>query len=117
MELDYSALGERIRHMRKGKDMTQNCLAELVGVETSNISHIERAATKVSLPTLLAIANALGCSMDDLLCDSIECEREAFENQLVELTKDCSPLELRMLVDLTRSMKESMRKRKFDSAE
>ena len=116
MELDYSALGERIRYIRKSKDMTQNSLAELAGVETSNISHIERAATKASLATLVAIANALGCSMDDLLCDSIECEREAFENQLVELSKDCSPLELRMLVDLVRSMKESMRKRNYDSA-
>ena len=115
MELDYFALGERIRCIRKSKNMTQNRLAELVGVETSNISHIERAANKVGLATLVAIANALECSMDDLLCDSIECEREAFENQLVELSKDCSPLELRMLVDLARSMKESMRKRNYDS--
>ena len=117
MELDYSALGERIRCIRKNKDMTQNRLAELVGVETSNISHIERATTKVSLATLVGIANAFGCSVDDLLCDSVECEREAFENQLVDLSKDCSPLELRMLVDLVRTMKESMRKRNYDSAE
>jgi len=115
MELDYSALGERIRYIRKSKDMTQNSLAELAGVETSNISHIERAATKASLATLVAIANALGCSMDDLLCDSIECEREAFENQLVELSKDCSPKELRMMVDLVKCLKASMRNRDFDS--
>lgn len=115
MELDYSALGERIRCIRKNKNITQNHLAELVGVETSNISHIERASTKVSLATLVGIANALGCSMDDLLCDSIECERESFENQLVELSKDCSPKELRMMVDLVKCLKTSMRTRNFDS--
>ena len=115
MELDYQALGARIRELRKSWGMTQNRLAELVGIEPSNISHIERAVSKVGLATLVGIANNLGCSVDDLLCDSIQCEREAFENQLVELSKDCSPKELRLLTDLVRAMKDSMRKRSYDN--
>ena len=115
MELDYQALGERIMRIRKNRKMTQNHLAELVGIETSNISHIERAASKVGLATLVGIANALECSVDDLLCDSILQEREAFENQLVELSKDCTPKELRLLTDLVHAMKESMRKRSYDA--
>ncbi|MBP3509319.1 helix-turn-helix domain-containing protein [Oscillibacter sp.] len=114
MELDYVALGARIRHIRKSKGMTQNFLAEQVGIEPSNISHIERAVSKVGLSTLVKMANVFGCSVDDLLCDSISCEREAFENQLVELSKDCSPKELRMLTDMARALKESMRKREYD---
>ena len=114
MELDYQALGERIRRIRKSRGMTQNHLAELVGIDTSNISHIERAASKVSLATLVGIANALECSVDDLLCDSTLYEREAFENQLVELSKDCTPKELRLLTDLVYAMKESIRKRSYD---
>ena len=114
MDLDYQALGARIREFRKSRGMTQNRLAELVGIESSNISHIERAVSKVGLATLVGIANNLGCSVDDLLCDSIQCEREAFENQLVELSKDCNPTELRMLTDLARALKESMRRRSFE---
>lgn len=114
MELDYRALGERIRTIRKSRKLSQNQLAEKVGIEPSNISHIERAASKVGLSTLVGIANSLGVSVDDLLCDSIACEREAFENQIVELTKDCSPKELRMLTDLVRAMKVSMRNRRYD---
>ncbi|MBR2131848.1 MAG: helix-turn-helix transcriptional regulator [Oscillospiraceae bacterium] len=117
MELNYTALGERIRHIRKSKGLTQMSLAEQVGIEPSNISHIERAVSKVGLATLVGIANALECSVDDLLCDSILCEREAFENQLVELSKDCSPRELRMLIDLVRAMKASMRNRNYDTAD
>lgn len=113
MELDYEALGARIRQIRKSKGMTQSRLAELVGIEPSNISHIERAVSKVGLATLVGIANHLDCSVDDLLCDSIQCEREAFENQLVELSKDCTPKELRLLTDLASAMKESMRKRDY----
>ena len=68
MEIDYVSIGKRIRERRIVEKMTQAELAELSGVEPSNISHIERAATKVSLPTLLQIANALNVSLDELVC-------------------------------------------------
>ena len=112
MDLDYAALGKRIRTIRKKKQMTQEYLAEQVGIEPSNISHIERAASKVGLGTLVKIANALQCSVDD----SILCEREAFENQLLEISKDCTPKELRMLADLAQAMKDSMRRRGYDTS-
>ena len=101
--------------IRMSKGMTQNYLAEQVGIEPSNISHIERAASKVGLATLVGIANTLECSVDDLLCDSLTYEREAFESQLVEISRDCTPKELRMLTDMARAMKVSMRKREYDT--
>ena len=104
MELDYPALGQRLRHIRKSQNMTQETLAEKVGIEPSNISHIERAASKVGLNTLVKIANVLGVSVNDLLCDSILCER----------ARDCSPKELRLITDLVCAMKDSMRKREYD---
>lgn len=115
MELNYEALGARINQIRREKGITQSLLAERVGIEPSNISHIERAASKVGLGTLVKIANVLECSVDDLLCDSVLCEREAFENELIKIAKDCSPKELRMLTDLAAAMKESMRKREYDT--
>ena len=62
MEINYVSIGERIREIRMQKRWTQAFLAERAAVEPSNISHIERAATKVSLPTLIAIANAFANS-------------------------------------------------------
>ena len=59
MELDYQAIGVRIRRLRKERGLTQQTLAEISSQEPSNISHIERGATKLSLPTLVSIANAL----------------------------------------------------------
>lgn len=115
LDLDYVALGERIRSLRKEKGLTQAYLAERVEIETSNVSHIERATSKVGLATLVKIANVLGCSVDDLLCDSLQCEREVFENQLVRLSRDCSPKELRLITDIVVAMKESMRKREYDT--
>lgn len=114
MNIDYIAIGARIRQLRTEKGLTQAKLAELSEQEPSNVSHIERGATKLSLGTLVSIANVLGCSVDDLLCDSILCEREAFENEWIKILKDCSPKELRMITDLAQAMKESMRKRNYN---
>ena len=50
MELDYKAIGTRIRRLRKELGLTQQTLAEYANQEPSNISHIERGATKLSLP-------------------------------------------------------------------
>ena len=67
MSINYEIIGSRIRGIRKNKKMTQEKLAELSGVEPSNISHIERAATKLSLPTLVSIANALDVTLDEIV--------------------------------------------------
>lgn len=88
MELDYIALGERIRSRRKEKGFAQNYVAEQAGIEPSNISHIERAVSKVGLGTLVKIANILECTVNDLLCDSLTYERQAFEHQLLETSLD-----------------------------
>lgn len=69
--MDYIALGNRIREIRVSKKLTQIKVAEMAGIESSNLSHIERAATKVSLPTLINIANALEVSLDELVYGSL----------------------------------------------
>ena len=88
MELDYRTIGMRIRRTRKAKDLTQQTLAELSNQEPSNISHIERGATKLSLPTLVNIANALEVTVDDILCDSVKNARASFEREVSELLSD-----------------------------
>lgn len=71
MKIDYVSIGKRIKSFRNEKGWTQAVLAEKSGVEPSNISHIERAATKVSLPTLISIANALDVSLDEIVYNSL----------------------------------------------
>ena len=71
MELDYQAIGIRIRWLRKEQGLTQQRLAELSSQEPSNISHIERGATKLSLPSIVNIANSLNVTVDDLLVSTI----------------------------------------------
>jgi Helix-turn-helix. len=92
LEIDYKAIGIRIRRKRKDLGLTQQKLAELSDLEPSNISHIERGATKLGLPTIVSIANSLHCSVDELLCDSLDMPRHAYEKEASEILADCTKL-------------------------
>ncbi len=110
MVLDYSGIGVRIRRLRKAQGLTQQSLAELSEQEPSNISHIERGATKLSLPTLVNIANALGVTVDELLCDSLAASHSVFMREAEQLLADCSHTELQIITETIRSLKASLRK-------
>lgn len=58
-EINYQKLGLKIKELRINRGLTQDNLADIVGVNTSHISNIENNHTKVSLNVLLAITNAL----------------------------------------------------------
>lgn len=49
----------QLRSLRDSQDLTQGKLAELIGTKQSVISRLEKSPERVSLPTLIDIANAL----------------------------------------------------------
>ena len=89
MELDYKAIGKRIKIARIQVDLTQEKLAEYVNLSPSHMSNIETGTTKVSLTTIVNIANALSVSVDDLLCDNVIHAKPQFENDIKLLLDDC----------------------------
>lgn len=109
MELDYSAIGIRIRRIRKEKGLTQQKLAELSGQEPSNISHIERGATKLSLQTIVNIANALEVTVDELLCDSLAADSISFEKSASGILSDCTHRERIIITESMRVLKDLLR--------
>lgn len=108
MELNYRAIGRRVRKYREVIGYTQMYLAECSEVAPTSISHIERGATKVSLPTVIRIANALGVSVDDLLCDSLVKAKPALTKEISQALSDCSDEELRLMTRALLAWKNSM---------
>lgn len=53
-------LGQNIRKYRKAKNLTQEQLAELVGIGTANISYIENGKFSPSVETLEKLSEVLG---------------------------------------------------------
>ena len=107
--IDYVSLGKRIRDIRKKQGLTQALLAEKSGVEPSNISHIERAATKLSLPTLVSIANALEVSLDELVYDSLIKNAHVSVSSIEELLNDCTAAELKAIAEVIKTTKAVLR--------
>ena len=58
-ELKLDILGEMIRQARKERKLTQSELGNLIGVQKSQISRIERNTKNVTLETILRVFRAL----------------------------------------------------------
>jgi len=58
-DLRMEILGEMIKSVRKERKMTQEQLGELIGVQKSQISKLERSAKNVTIETILKVFNAL----------------------------------------------------------
>ena len=67
MDINYIAIGHRIKYLRKLRGLTQEALAEMAGISFAFVGHIERGTRKMSVETLFALARALDCSVDYLL--------------------------------------------------
>ena len=108
--MDYSDVGKRIRNKRKKLSISQEQLAELVDISTTHMSHIETGNTKLSLPTLVKIANALKVSTDELLCDNLMASKRIFAGEIAEIIEKCDETQIRIITDLIKSAKQSLDK-------
>jgi len=110
MELDYKAIGKRIKIARIKADLTQDKLSEKVGISPTHLSNIETGTTRVSLTAIVKLANALNITADDILCDSIIHAKVPFERDFAQLLEDCDEYEIRIIKETIESLKESLRK-------
>ncbi len=62
----FVKLGLQIKRIREDKNLTQQKLADKVGIHLSYIGNIEIGAKQPSLQTLFRIAEVLGVKVSDL---------------------------------------------------
>ena len=106
--VDYYAIGQRIRKIRKARNLSQEQLSEMVGISITHMSHIETGNTKLSLPVLVDLANALEVRTDDLLYDKVTAERSTATDTIVQLLEACTTQQLRVIEDLVKAAKASL---------
>ena len=110
MELDYKAIGKRIKIARIKADLTQERLAEMVEISPTHMSNIETGTTRVSLTAIVSLANALSVTVDDLLCDSVVKSKVQFEKDIAGILADCDEYEIRMVKDMAQALKDALRR-------
>lgn len=101
-QLDFSAIGQRIREVRIGKGLTQEYLAEMTDVNVSHISNIETNKVKVSLTLLVNICNALDTTIDFILKPEYACSDSVLEQELLNITRTMDDTQKELLLRIAK---------------
>lgn len=84
---EIEAVGSRLRQLRKGKDMTQEQLAEQLNVSLDHLGKIETGKHRCSLEILVDISEFFGISLDYLILDRMPSDAVArIDAAIAELT-------------------------------
>lgn len=87
MQTAKQLLGMRVREVRKLRGLSQEKLAEKVGVDPKQISRIEGGKSAPSLDTLEAIAKHLQVEMKDLFDFQHLVPEERLDDQVLRLLR------------------------------
>lgn len=88
--IDYTAMGGRIRGARQAAGLSQSELAERCALSVSFLGHIERGSRKMSLETLVSICEVLNLSADYLLQDELPGSDAVIGNIIASVKKQGS---------------------------
>lgn len=73
MENDFLIpIGKRIAEIRRSNKVTQEALADRLGVSPKHISHTECGTSSLSLKNLIEFCNLFGCSLDYIIFGKTE---------------------------------------------
>lgn len=62
-----TALGVRVKSLRKSQGLTMEKLCELAGIDSRQLGYIEHGQTNATVSTLFALSKALGISLQELI--------------------------------------------------
>ncbi len=90
MEYDGLLIGERIRNLRKGKEMTIEELGLSVDKSASHINQIELGSRKMSIDVLYKLMTELGTDANTILgiCPRSNSNSYSVDQHLKEIPKD-----------------------------
>ncbi|WP_050551806.1 helix-turn-helix domain-containing protein [Clostridium tunisiense] len=99
-------LGKRIKNAREIKKLTQEKLAEIIGVSTVYISHLEIGSKTPSLETLIKISNVLEVSIDYLLANNLNTSVDYLKGDLAKILNSCSAKDISLILAVAKAIIE-----------
>ncbi len=109
MDIDYIALGKKIRQERIKKNLTIEELAEILGLSPSYMGLIERGQRGISIETLCKLSNVFKVSTDYLLFSMMndannvdDSSSTYYQNQIIALTNQYSEHDFDFLIEFIR---------------
>ena len=87
--IDFKALGTKLREIRISKSLTQEYVATIANVNVSHISNIENNRVKISLQTLVFVCNALEVTIDFVLSKEYFHSTSVLDNEILKELHSC----------------------------
>lgn len=106
MNVDYKLIGERIKKTRKSKEITQEAMAERLGVSIGYVSQVERGITKISLDLLGAISTVLECDIASLISESAVNSDVYMESEFLEKFKKLDTKKRKYILEVIKLTEE-----------
>ncbi|MGM9551075.1 MAG: helix-turn-helix domain-containing protein [Clostridia bacterium] len=99
--MNYELMGRNIAHIRNKNHLTQEQLAEKIGISTVFISQIETAVRKPSLETIYKLSIALNTTIDTIIGnDSLQTKYDEISKLLADKNSD----ELSFIIGILREI-------------
>jgi len=106
MEVDYRDIGLRLRKARRAAGLSQEKLAEAVGVGTTHISHIETGKVLPSMTVFIGLLNVLQISADEVVAGNIEHSELQLMKEVQEIFESSTPEQRKKMIRLLYAAKE-----------
>ncbi|HIB69639.1 MAG TPA: XRE family transcriptional regulator [Phycisphaerales bacterium] len=108
-----NTIGKRIHRLRRSKDMTQQCLAERIGVNASYIGPLEKGLKTPSIAVLQKLSEVLEQPIFSFfLEDANENNSDAGAKRLAALLATHPPDERQFILSMTEELSEMLRQRR-----
>lgn len=88
MKIDKKLVGDRIKRRGKAAGLTQEALAERIGLSKNHLSNIERGRYLPTIETMLLICDALGQTPDYYLIGKVSPETDCISQMIRCLPED-----------------------------
>lgn len=104
--IDYTIIGKRIQTRRQEQNITQEKLAERVGISVVYLSKIENGRVYPTLETLSNICTELDTELSAILSNTEIARNDYANERVLELFNSCSirvkPIALSLLEELSK---------------
>lgn len=96
--------GKRIKELRKKRNLTQEQLAELIGIFQKQIGNIETGTTFTTMGNLEKLAQVLGVEVSELFEYNHQKTRDALIEEIHKIVSDVSDEKLKIIYRVIRDI-------------
>lgn len=99
-------IGKNVRNIRDNLELTQAQVAEKADITSVHLSHIETGNTTMSIECMLDLCKAMSTTPNDILMGEYRLTPQAAHTMLLDIMKDLTSDENRLLVTIAQNMRE-----------